>query len=521
MKKLISHFLAATLLLAAVTVYAHEEPPPDTLSVEARHNALLKQAYDYLFGSNEQEVDYNAAIEIYTGLADENNANAFYMLGNMYLAGKGFAQSDSLAMQYFLEAVERGSGRAALRIAAMKRTDEQWTTYEEWQQNAQEVVWWANKAAELGFQRAYYALGISYYQGYGVEQNYQRAVEYFELLAAEQNPFGAYMLGFCYLNGYGVERNVEQGETLIQSAEVQGLKLAKNLRSTVQDFDNFTQAAVDVNGNLKQPIILSDTLESKAPKQYRELPNNVEKNRIASLNTHPCVDTVTTISGDWNGKLTTYDWSGKTIIEEQKISLALYEIAGKIYGTLTDDNNTIDIYAVLKDSVWIFTPFLTGAGQGVEFLYAEQQLALRYATLHYDCDERGEFLSGNLWLYNPPQKGFIQPTLMSLMKAVQPAATGDDDENSNSGEEEILERNSVIIYPNPFSDMLNLKFTLNQPVDLAVTVFSSMGSLVYNKTGKYTQGEHAESLWFSGFPGIYTLRIVGAGVNYITQIIKN
>ena len=523
MKKLISHFLAAALLLAAVTAYAHEEQPPDTLSVEARHRELLQQAYRYMCSANGQEADYYAAIAIFYSLADENNAQALYMLGNLHLTGTGFEQNDSIAKSYYLAATERGSGNAALHIASMIADNEQWTTYEDWQKNAQEVFRWITLSVELGAPAGYHIMGLAYYRGLGVQQDYQKALQYFELLADRQEPFSAYMAGICYLNGYGTERNVQKGKTLIQSAATAGHTLAKHVMTTIHDFDGFTQAKVNIHGNLKQPVVLSDTLENKAHKQYRELPNNVEKNRIGSLYaTHPCVDTVTTISGDWMGKITTYDWSGKTIIEEQKINLALYEIAGKIYGTLSDDNNTIDIYAVLKDSVWIFTPFLTGAGQGVEFVYAEQNLALKYATLHYDCDDNGEFLSGNLWLYNPPIKGFIQPTLMSLMKAVQPAATDHDDENnSHTDEEEILAPNSVIIYPNPFSDMLNLKFTLNKPVDLSVTVFSSMGSMVYNKTGKYVQGEHIESMWFSAFPGIYTLRISGVGVNYLTQIIKN
>ena len=99
-------------------------------------------------------------------------------------------------------------------------------------------------------------------------------------------------------------------------------------------------------------------------------------------------------------------------------------------------------------------------------------------------------------------------------------------ENANSNkrtneENEVLNSNSVSVYPNPFGDFFNLKFTLAKPVELTIAIYNSMGGVAYSKTGKkYGAGEHAESIRISGTPGIYTLHISGAGVNYLTQIIK-
>ena len=513
MKKLLSIFLTAALLLAAVTAYAHEEPPPDIDSTAIRHAELLAQAYDYLFGANEQVIDYQAAIDIYLGLIAENNAHAFYMLGNMYLAGKGFVQNDTAAMLYFKAATQRGSGRAALRIAAMKRNNEDWTTYEEWQANALEVIRWANKAANLGYQRGYYALGMAYYQGYGLEQNYQRAVEYFDYLTKEQNPFGAYMLGFCYLNGYGVERDAEAGQELIERAESQRLKLAGHFVSTVSDFNSFRQGLIDMEGNPKQPLILSGAIENSTPTEFHSYPNNVLKNKIQFNNS--CADTVFTISGYWCGKLITYDWSGQNIIHEEVLCLDIYEIAGELYGYWIDEHNNVELYATLKDSVWVFGP----APDNLLY-YGARSAALKFATFNYACNEEGEILTGNLRRYLPESKDFMPPAIIVLEKATDNFMIINE-EKGKLTIADILDSQSVLVYPNPVSDMLTVSFSLSQPMPLTIAVYSYMGNLVYSKTGSYIQGQNVESFWLTAQPGIYNLRIVGSGVNYTTQILKN
>lgn len=40
-------------------------------------------------------------------------------------------------------------------------------------------------------------LGLLYYNGYGVEQNYTKAKEYFELSSKHNNPYAMLYLGIC------------------------------------------------------------------------------------------------------------------------------------------------------------------------------------------------------------------------------------------------------------------------------------------------------------------------------------
>ncbi|MCL2098641.1 MAG: T9SS type A sorting domain-containing protein [Bacteroidales bacterium] len=514
MKKLQIFITAFLLLFLLPCGLSAQSTRTDSLRIDPKHRELLHQARACLFGINGQEVNYEKAVAIYRSLAEEEVAHAFYMLGNLYLAGTGLEQSDSLAMQHFLAAVKRGYGKAALSIAAMKMTDENWTTYEDWQEKASEAAYWLAKSAECGSPDGYYALGYAYYQGLGVAQDYQKAIEYFEAATAAGHLKSSYMLGFCYLNGYGAERNAGKGAALIRSAADKGHRHSADFLTTVRNTDNFTQAMVDMDGDFKQPVQFSDILNHKTPRQFTPMPNNVQKHKIRSDNS--CADTVRTISGDWSGKLITYDWSGQSIIDEQEIALSIYEIAGTLYGAWSDNNNSIDIQAALKDTVWVF--------DNNTILYGKQPVSLKFATFNYSCNEGGELLTGNLWRYVLYTKSFMQPAVMVLSKnTVPPSITIEEKDGGKDTieKEELLDSQSIVIYPNPVSDMLTVKYSLNKPVELTIAIYSSMGKAVYSKTGKYAQGDHTESLWLAGLPGMYSLRISGEGVNYITQIIKN
>jgi TPR repeat protein len=515
MKKLLSHFLTAALLLVVIAVYAQKEQRSE--AEEAEQLRFLELARNYLFGLNGQEIDYNLAIDIYFYLIRLNNEHAFYSLGNMYLTGTGIKQNDSLAMYYFHNAVERGSGMAAKRIAEVNMRNGRWATYEEWYKLTQEVIPWIEKAVGFGSSEGYYTLGHFYFKGFGVEQSYRMAVEYFGPAAEVGHLKSCFMVGFCYLNGYGYERNLDYGKAWMQYAADRGHRPAINLLDRMKKTDNSARLMVNTDDKFNQKLEFPEELNNRTPQRFKQLPNNVEKHKIHSDNS--CANTVTTISGCWSGKLITYEWSGETIIDEQEIDLSINESSGELYGSWKDYQNEIFIRASLQDTLWVFSPYTAE-----EYKLGNQSVVLKFATLNYECTEDEEFLSGNLWRYSYQTTAFLPPSVMLLKKSDnQPAiTTGNKDNNEDAtSEEEVLDSKSIIVYPNPFSDLLNLQFTLNKPVELTVAVYSQMGSVVHNRTKKYMQGDQAESLWLVVSPGIYTLRISGEGVNYITQVIKN
>ena len=92
-----------------------------------------------------------------------------------------------------------------------------------------EAVKWVRKAAEQGFARAQYDLGLMYEFGHGVERSYEKAVEWYQK-AAEQGAASAQgLLGEMYYYGRGVEQSdVKAAEWVLKVAE-QGLAMAQNI----------------------------------------------------------------------------------------------------------------------------------------------------------------------------------------------------------------------------------------------------------------------------------------------------
>ena len=140
-------------------------------------------------GSNfYKEKKYAIAIEWYQKAAEQNNADAQYILGVMYDSGYGVEKN-------YTKAIE-----------------------------------WYQKAAEQNLPEAQYHLGVMYYHGHGVEKNYTKAIEWFQK-AAEQNLHKAqYNLGLMYRQGKGTEKNYSKAIKWFQKAAKQNdIKAKLNL----------------------------------------------------------------------------------------------------------------------------------------------------------------------------------------------------------------------------------------------------------------------------------------------------
>ena len=61
--------------------------------------------------------------------------------------------------------------------------------------------------AEAGNPDAQYDLGCVYYDGDGVERNYDEALKWYRVAAAQNHNSGLCDVGFCYRNGHGVEQD--------------------------------------------------------------------------------------------------------------------------------------------------------------------------------------------------------------------------------------------------------------------------------------------------------------------------
>ena len=75
--------------------------------------------------------------------------------------------------------------------------------------------------------RACHYMGICCYEGIGVNQNYEKAVEWFTLAAEQEHPESQYYLGVCYYNGQGVAEDRAKGLKFLRKAKSGGSVEAK------------------------------------------------------------------------------------------------------------------------------------------------------------------------------------------------------------------------------------------------------------------------------------------------------
>jgi len=75
--------------------------------------------------------------------------------------------------------------------------------------------------ASQGFAEAQFNLGMAYYNGDGVPQDYAQAVKWFRLAADQGVASAQYNLALCYMKGEGVEKDMAEGHIWLENAAEQ------------------------------------------------------------------------------------------------------------------------------------------------------------------------------------------------------------------------------------------------------------------------------------------------------------
>ncbi len=140
-------------------------------------------------------------------------------------------------------------------------------------QNYKNAVKWFVKAAEQGYLYARTSLGICYRRGEGILVNYIEAVKLFTLAAGQGDIVAIYNLGICYYNGQGVSQDYQKAADLFQKAADQGNISERHsfgqIKSDIADepvsadeaFRLYREASVKIdnlNAQLKDAILRKD-----------------------------------------------------------------------------------------------------------------------------------------------------------------------------------------------------------------------------------------------------------------------
>ena len=104
----------------------------------------------YLHGNGVSQ-NFEVAVEWFRRAAEKGDVNAYYYLGNCYYHGTGVSRNARLAISWFHKAARRGHNHA---------------------------IGFFRKFAEVGYAESQLIMGLLYYEGQGVPQDYKEAVKW-------------------------------------------------------------------------------------------------------------------------------------------------------------------------------------------------------------------------------------------------------------------------------------------------------------------------------------------------------
>ncbi len=212
-------------------------------------NYYLGLMYEMGYGADE---DYDKALEYFEKGAEFGDHYSMFEIGNMYLLGYATGKSDyDTALEWFTKSAKLGNEFAmydmglilegkgdyknaykSYLMAAANNYDDAMTSIAYMYLNSmlseepdyESALKWLNKAAELGNDYAMEKLGEMYYEGEGVEQDFSKAADYYEMLAEKGSAtaFEYYVLGFLYHHALGRDKDINKAVEYLKTAADMG-----------------------------------------------------------------------------------------------------------------------------------------------------------------------------------------------------------------------------------------------------------------------------------------------------------
>ena len=391
-------------------------------------------------------------------MAIRDNPFAINALGLMYLKGYGTEADTITALNYWKVAGNNGYQDAFNNIGFFYNTEEQFRDIEK-------SYYYFSNAAEKGNPIGSYMVGCMLYKGIGCEQNYKQAITYFKVGANKNYAPSLYMLGLCYRNGYGIEQNELTAKLFLEQAALQSYKEALKELEMKSPENNLS---ITNSYNKENTLIIAQ--HSQEQIQYKNL-SDIE-------------------NGEYIGTLTTYDWSGKYILEEVPLTLILFKEKDLITGEWREEGNVpIEVSAHTKDSKLIFDQQMQkslGRYKNMEHLSSFQE-----ANLQIVKNNKNTYLTGTLKMYSSQTKEKERPMYLSLIKK------GDEVNNQ-----------VISISPNPFSEEFCLYLNLDKTSNVFISIHDTQGNLKYkHNAGILSRGKQITTLQPNLNKGIYIMNI--------------
>lgn len=176
----------------------------------------------YIIGDEALPQDFGMALSIVSAAAEDEDAEAQIMLGNMFENGMGVPKNDDVALTWYQRANRNSAGSAQANIDALeqRRASAESGELPDWMSGYVDM-------AESGDASAMYSIGYMYYLGQAIPQDYAKAIEWFEKAAEKNFDFALFFLGECYNRGQGVPADAAKAAQYYKRAADLGNENAK------------------------------------------------------------------------------------------------------------------------------------------------------------------------------------------------------------------------------------------------------------------------------------------------------
>lgn len=436
------------------------------------------------------KIDRPKAFETLREYAGKGYTRAMNALGLMYINGytPTYEADTTLAIYWLTQAGENGYSSAWCNLGTIYKYAHGGVA-----QNFEKAYEYYEKAALKNHPDGYYGAGYLLYKGLGCDQNYEKAFRYFGKGGEKNYTPAMYMLGLCYRNGYGTRRNEATAHYWLAGAHDRGYRFAAR------------EIEKETPENRENRIRLGNSHMLSVPAQYAGIDHLRTSDQLPEE-----------ISGEYEGILVTYDWSGQHIIGEEPLRLILASDGQRIAGEwLEPDNDTVFLRARITDGGLIFeqtqqyrSDHYTEADQSVLFSFKE-------AEIRITNDREGITLNGNLRMYSPETMEPERPMYIALRRMDAMLSI-----KNQTGENRALK--GLKAYPVPFGNDLNLAFFQEEETAVQVGIYSHTGApLFWYEAGVLPQGERELTLSPSLPAGTYIVKVISGDRSAQVVVLSN
>lgn len=449
----------------------------------------FRQAVTHLKGSTYVEKDSLKAIEFLKPCVALENPKAQLLMARLYLNSnedsnfkKGFKLTKKAAKQdYALAAHDLGV------LYKYGKGDKL---------NLKKSVKWFKKSHELGNSKAAYSLGYMHFKGFGgLEQNYEKAIKWFK---KTEYPMAKHWLAVSYYFGYGLAQNKEKAMQFLKENSIE------NSEILISSLENLSQES---------------KLEEDEVYLMNEL-TKVENNSVINEEIE-----INDLIGKWAGSLIQFDWSKSKITQKVPVSLIFLKdsvLDDISYDLLIDDKQVNGAVTYLGNSLYfeglmlnLEHPYSSNTQKNLDYnIISNTLMASNYK------EDKYLLISTESIIEDWKEQG--APMVFVLRK--EKVLTENNVEISNEALEALEAQNSFIkLYPNPFESDLIIAYELDKPSSVSVKLTSIDGSYTRMIKSGNQQNTGVYRYHFNGSSlknGLYVISIMVDGSQKTKMIIK-